>query len=101
MTWRRVLPIVGALVATVRRRPPRPTRRARAKAEHTPYLLFGGVDASPPDEFHDVAAGSYVACVALGRTAYFGCTPVVVLDGAGVREVTVRVAPVTPSPAGH
>ncbi len=66
--------------------------RTRGRAEKTPGILFGGVDAMTPNQFHDVATGTYTTCVAVDQTALFGCEKVVVLDGEDVREVRVRVA---------
>ena len=70
--------------------------RTRGRTEQTPYILFGGVDALTPNQFHDVASGTYMACVAADRTQ-FGCAKVVVLDGGEVREVRVRLAASRPS----
>jgi hypothetical protein len=68
--------------------------KARAKAEGTPGVLYGGHDALNPTQFHDVAVGSYQICAIADRDALFACVAVAVLDGDPVREVDVRlVAP--------
>jgi hypothetical protein len=65
--------------------------RTRGHTEDAHYNLLGGKDHDTADEFHDVAAGSYVACASGDQGSDFGCTPVTVADGDAVKEIAVTM----------
>ena len=79
---------------------PAPTTAALAKADQTRWaatpMLFGGMDAAKPMEFHDVAPGSYQACVSDASAGLFGCAGVAVSATDSAREVEVALAAAKP-----
>lgn len=90
-------PIIQAFLFPGNATPPDATNvRDRARAEKVTHLLFGGVDAMRPIQFHDVVPGSYLVCELGGDNlkvagTLFGCAQVKVLAGDPIREVKVAL----------